>query len=164
MEKKVTSLVVQWLRLHAPSARSPGSIPGQGIRFNMLHLRVCMPQLKIPCATIKRTHMPQWRLKTPHTVTNTLRSQINKFEKRKIFKQDFFLPNLIYKNMWKYIFIFIKQIWICLKFNGHEFEQSPGVGDRQGSLACCSPWGCKESDMTERELNVNWEKRCQHLQ
>ena len=32
--------------------------------------------------------------------------------------------------------------------NGHEFEQAPGVGDGQGSLACCSPWGQKESDMT----------------
>ena len=36
----------------------------------------------------------------------------------------------------------------------HEFEQAPGVGDRQGSLACCSPWGHKELDMTER-LNNN---------
>ena len=34
--------------------------------------------------------------------------------------------------------------------DGHEFEQAPGVGDEQGSRACCSPWGCKESDMTER--------------
>ena len=33
--------------------------------------------------------------------------------------------------------------------NGHEFEQAPGDGDGQGSLACCSPWGCKELDMTE---------------
>ena len=33
-----------------------------------------------------------------------------------------------------------------------EFEQALGVGDGQGSLACCSPWGLKESDMTE-ELN-----------
>jgi len=32
----------------------------------------------------------------------------------------------------------------------HEFEQALGVGDRQGSLVCCSPWGHKESDMTER--------------
>ena len=31
-----------------------------------------------------------------------------------------------------------------------ESEQAPGVSDGQGSLACCSPWGCKESDMTER--------------
>ena len=38
-------------------------------------------------------------------------------------------------------------------FNGHEFEQALGVGDRQGGLACCSPWGHKESDMTER---LNW--------
>ena len=34
----------------------------------------------------------------------------------------------------------------------HEFEQTLGVGDGQGSLECCSPWGRKESDMTE-ELN-----------
>ena len=34
------------------------------------------------------------------------------------------------------------------RLNGHEFEQTPGVGDGQGSLACCSPWGHKESDMT----------------
>ena len=33
--------------------------------------------------------------------------------------------------------------------NGHEFEWSPGVGDGQGGLACCSPWGYKESDTTE---------------
>ena len=32
--------------------------------------------------------------------------------------------------------------------DGREFEQVPGVGDGQGSLACCSPWGCKESDTT----------------
>ena len=37
--------------------------------------------------------------------------------------------------------------------NGHEFEQTPGVGDGQGSLACCSPRGCKESDMTEQLNN-----------
>ena len=37
---------------------------------------------------------------------------------------------------------------------GHEFEQVPGDDKGQGSLACCSPWGCKESDMTER-LNNN---------
>ena len=34
------------------------------------------------------------------------------------------------------------------QLGGHEFEQAPG--DRQGSLACCSPWGCKEVDMTEQ--------------
>ena len=33
---------------------------------------------------------------------------------------------------------------------GHEFDQAPGVGDGQGILACCSPWGHKESDMTEQ--------------
>ena len=34
--------------------------------------------------------------------------------------------------------------------NEYEFEQALGVGDGQGSLACCSPWGHKESDMTKR--------------
>ena len=37
--------------------------------------------------------------------------------------------------------------------DGHEFEQSVGVGDGQRSLACCSPWGGKESDTTE---GLNW--------
>ena len=32
------------------------------------------------------------------------------------------------------------------RLNGDEFEQAPGVGDGQEGLACCSPWGCKESD------------------
>ena len=31
----------------------------------------------------------------------------------------------------------------------HEFEQAPGIGDGQGSLVCCIPWGHKESDTTE---------------
>ena len=35
------------------------------------------------------------------------------------------------------------------RLNGHEFEQALGVGDGQGGLACCSPWGHKESDMTD---------------
>ena len=35
------------------------------------------------------------------------------------------------------------------QLDGHEFEQALGVGDVQGSLACCSPWGRKESDITE---------------
>ena len=43
--------------------------------------------------------------------------------------------------------------------DGHKFEQAPGVGDGQGSLACCSPWDCKELSMTEwltsTELNDN---------
>ena len=34
-----TSLMVQWLRLHAPNARDPGSFPGQGTRSHMLQLR-----------------------------------------------------------------------------------------------------------------------------
>ena len=33
--------------------------------------------------------------------------------------------------------------------DGHEFEQTLGIGNGQGSLACCSPWGRKESDTTQ---------------
>ena len=44
------------------------------------------------------------------------------------------------------------------QLNRHEFEQAPRVGDGQGSLVCCSPWGRKELDMTEQlnrtELNI----------
>ena len=36
------------------------------------------------------------------------------------------------------------------QLNGHEFEQAPGGGDEQGSLACWSPWGRKESNTTEK--------------
>ena len=39
--------------------------------------------------------------------------------------------------------------------NGHEFEHTPGDIEGQGNLACCSPWGCKEVDMTE-QLNNNY--------
>ena len=35
------------------------------------------------------------------------------------------------------------------RHNGHEFERTPGDSEGQGSLACCSPWGCKESDTSE---------------
>ena len=38
---------------------------------------------------------------------------------------------------------------------GHEFEQVPGDGEGQGSLACCIPWGRKESDTTEQLNNNN---------
>ena len=41
------------------------------------------------------------------------------------------------------------------QLNGHEFEKTQGVGDGQGGLACCCPWGHKESDTTEQ---LNWTK------
>ena len=34
------------------------------------------------------------------------------------------------------------------RLNAHEFEQTMGDSEEQGSLGCCRPWGCKESDMT----------------
>ena len=39
------------------------------------------------------------------------------------------------------------------RLNGHEFEQTPRDSKEQGSLACCSPWGHKESDRTEQLNN-----------
>ena len=42
-------------------------------------------------------------------------------------------------------------IWLHgITDDGCEFEQAPGVEDGQGGLVCCSPWGLKESDTTER--------------
>ena len=44
-------------------------------------------------------------------------------------------------------------------FNVHEFEQTPGIGEGQGSLVCCSPWDRKESDMSEwlnNNNNIQW--------
>ena len=46
------------------------------------------------------------------------------------------------------------------QLEGHEFEQALGVGDGQGGLACCIPWGRKESDMTER---LNCSEHAQHM-
>ena len=44
------------------------------------------------------------------------------------------------------------------QLNGHEFEQTPGDGDGQGSLDCCSSWGHKELDTTEWLNNNNYRK------
>ena len=42
------------------------------------------------------------------------------------------------------------------QLNGHEFEQTPGDREGRGSLACCSPWSCKESDTTYQLNNNNY--------
>ena len=42
------------------------------------------------------------------------------------------------------------------RLDGHEFEQALGVGDGQGGLVCCSPWGCKELDTTEWPQICRW--------
>ena len=42
------------------------------------------------------------------------------------------------------------------RLNGHEFEQTPGDTEEQGRLPCCSPWCCKELDMTEQLNNNTW--------
>ena len=43
----------------------------------------------------------------------------------------------------------------CHQLNGHEFGKTLGDGEGQGTLACCSPWGPKESEMTERLNDKN---------
>ena len=51
------------------------------------------------------------------------------------------------------------------RFNGHECEQTPAVGDGQEGLACCSPWDHKESDTTEQQWlipNVVEQKPTKH--
>ena len=50
------------------------------------------------------------------------------------------------------------------RLDGHVFEQTSGIGDGQGSLACCSPWGRKESDRTERLNNNQHFYNCSKLQ
>ena len=44
----------------------------------------------------------------------------------------------------------------CHWLDGHEFEQASGVGDGQGGLACCSPWGRKELDTNDWVTELNW--------
>ena len=46
------------------------------------------------------------------------------------------------------------------RLNVHEFEQTPGDSEGQGSLTCCSPWGHKESDMTEQLNNNRYLQEC----
>ena len=41
------------------------------------------------------------------------------------------------------------ELWCWRRLDGHKFEKASRVGDGQGSLACCSPWGRKELDTTE---------------
>ena len=48
-----------------------------------------------------------------------------------------------------------EMVWWQHQLNGHEFGQTPGYGVGQGSLACCTSWGCKESDN-------HWETEQQH--
>ena len=55
-------------------------------------------------------------------------------------------------------------VWWHHRLNGHEFEKISGVGNGQGILLCCSPWGLKQSDMTEGlnwtdERNQRWHKQ-----
>ena len=48
--------------------------------------------------------------------------------------------------------------------NGHEFEQTPGDSEGQGNMACCSSWGCRDSDTTERLNNSNKKKQTRMTQ
>ena len=76
------------------------------------------------------------------------------------------LPRLdLWARMWSILEKFcvhLRKRWNSL-FLGemsyrYQLEQAPGVGDGQGSLACCCPWGCKESDTTEQ---LNWTEQAE---
>ena len=49
------------------------------------------------------------------------------------------------------------------QLNGHEFKQVPGDGDGQGSLECCTPWGHKEADTSER-LSWYWNTETENVE
>ena len=52
------------------------------------------------------------------------------------------------------------------QFNGREFEQAPGESKGQGSQACCSPWGCKETEEQQPSISDNFDqnkKNVEHL-
>ena len=70
-----------------------------------------------------------------------------------VFFHSFFF--FFFSKWFKFYFIFKLYIFILFndRLNGREFSWTPGVGDGQGSLACCNSWGRKESDTTER---LNW--------
>ena len=70
-----------------------------------------------------------------------------------ITKSWFGLSPLYSKDYYYYYYCYFLMVGWHHRLDGHEFEQALGVGDGQGSLVCCSPWGCKELDMTEK---LNW--------
>ena len=45
------------------------------------------------------------------------------------------------------------------RLDGYQFEETPGDDERHGSLACCSPWGCKEMDLNEQLNNKSFRKK-----
>ena len=63
------------------------------------------------------------------------------------------------KRRWHY-----KKIGWHHWLNGHEFEQTLGDGEGQGSLVCYSPWGCKEDWKTTNEMTTNISDKCYSLQ
>ena len=67
-------------------------------------------------------------------------------------------PQGVLVSLLRTISMFAKGWWHD-RLDVHEFEQAPEVGKGQGSLACCSSWGCKESNTTER---LNWESGGSH--
>ena len=95
-----------------------------------------------------------WGLKIKLTVETVISSTQSTFKGQ---CQVLFLPwgNRDTAHVLKHFVLWmrsISNIWHH-QLDGHEFKQAAGVGNGQGSLACCSPWGCKESDTTER---LNW--------
>ena len=61
-----------------------------------------------------------------------------------LFKSEGSCPRFLSKQLW----FSHEAVGWHHRLSGHEFEQTPGELEGQGGLACCSPWGRKESDMT----------------
>ena len=98
---------------------------------------------------------PDWHVMVPHCGFD-LHFSDNEWWKNNIsISSSSLLQNLMNHQRSKILQTFWWHHW----FNGHEFEQAPGVGDGQGTLVCCGWWGHKESDMTEQ---LNWTELPSH--
>ena len=70
---------------------------------------------------------------------------------------------VLFQYYWSYHHLISVLAWVPLEeYSGHELGQNPGYGEGQGGLACCSPWGHKESDMTWWLNNNNKSWFCNH--
>ena len=70
-------------------------------------------------------------------------------ETKNISMSFFFLIQSVFCSPFYIQTIYNKLLTVVYSLYGDEFEQAPGVVDGQGGLGYCSPWGLKESDMTE---------------
>ena len=135
---------------------------------------VCWTVKKAECRRIDAVELWCWRrlLRVPWTARRSNQSILKEINLKYSLEGLMLKLKLQYfgQLMWRNYSLEKPYYWERLKAGGeeddrrwdgwmisptwwHEFEQFPGIGEGQRSLACCSPWGCKESDMTEW---LNW--------